>query len=311
MTARHLRLPVAALLALASLLAAPAGSDAVPRQTEPPGGDTCEPANDYCVGAGRPGGGGGPGSGGGPGGGGGGGGGGGPVCTWTSEVPIAGDGPAAGLPTDPGVRPSPDAVLLWEVCEGRITGRLQWWVPGDPLPVRMTARALGLAAQARLAGSLPRPAVTSSPADGVAALVGFPSFITVDNWQDQVTDRECDPNFPDFCVGIVAQPRLTWVSGEPGDPAVTIEECDGPGVPFDPAGADPEVQAEAPGACAHTYLVRTGVEGRPRQWEGEVTVAWTLTYTSPEGSGTLPPVSKSTALPRAVDEVQTVVEDLG
>ena len=143
--------------------------------------------------------------------------------------------------------------------------------------------------------------------------LGFPSFVTVDNWRDQVTDRQCDPNFPDFCVAVVAVPSLSW---DPGEPGVEAEVCEGPGVPFDPAGPVPEVQAEAPGACAHTYLTRTGVvtfHNLPSNfgWEGTVTVVWTLTYTSPEGSGSLPSVTKSTALPRAVDEVQTVVEDLG
>lgn len=310
MTARHLRLPAAVLLVLATLLVDPGGSGAAPTQAEPPGGQQCPPAADYCVGAGGPGQPGDPGGGGGGGGSGrgGGGGGAGPVCTWTSEVTIPGDGPAAGLPTDPGDRPTPEAVLLWEVCDGVITGRLRWWTPGTPLPVRLTARALGLAVHARLAGTLPTPELTASPAAGVPALVGFPSFVTVDNWRDQVSDRACDPNFPDFCVAVVALPSLSWDSGEPG---VDAEVCEGPGVPFDPAGPEPEVQAEAPGACAHTYLTRTGVEGRPHRWEGVVTVVWTLTYTSPEGSGSLPSVTKSTALPRAVDEVQTVVEDLG
>ena len=271
----------------------------------------CPPAADYCVGAG--GGGTTPGGGGSGGGGGGGGGGGsgdtGPVCYWTEKVELPGDGGVgAGLPTDPGVRPAPDAVLVWEVCDGLFTGEVRWAVPGVPLPVRMSARALALRAQARLAGTLPTPEVTSSPPPGVAALVGFPSFVTVDNWVDTVTDSECDPNYPDFCVSVVAQPSLSWTSGEPG---AEIVQCAGPGTPFVPGGAPPEVQAEAPGACAHTYLMRTGIPGRPEVWPGQVTVAWTLIYSSPTGSGALPSVTKTADLPRAVDEVQTVVEDLG
>ncbi|HZM39584.1 MAG TPA: hypothetical protein VFB94_10745 [Acidimicrobiales bacterium] len=271
----------------------------------------CPPAADYCVGAGS--GGTNPGGGGSGGGGGGGGGGGsgntGPVCHWTADVVLPGDGGiGAGLPMDPGVRPTPDAVLVWEVCDGVFTGEIRWAVPGVPLPVRMSARALAMQAQARLAGRLPTPEVTSSPPPGVAALVGFPSFVTVDNWVATVTDSECDPNYPNFCVSVVAQPSLSWAPGEPGAEPVV---CAGPGTPFVPGGAPPEVQAAAPGACAHTYRARTGVLGRPALWPGQVTVVWTLTYASPTGSGTLPPVTKSADLPRAVDEVQTVVEDLG
>jgi hypothetical protein len=270
----------------------------------------CPPGADYCVGAGgggtTPGGGG---SGGGGGGGGGGAGDTGPVCSWTVNVVLPGDGGVgAGLPMDPGPPPAPEAVLVWEVCDGVFTGEIRWALPGVPLPVRMSARALAVRAQARLAGRLPTPEVTSSPPPGVAALVGFPSFVTVDNWVGTVTDRECDPNFPDFCVGVVAQPTLSWTSGEPGvEPVV----CAGPGTPFIPGGAPPEVQAAAPGACAHVYRSRTGVLGRPALWPGRVSVAWALTYSSPAGSGTLPSVTKSADLLRAVDEVQTVVEDLG
>jgi hypothetical protein len=225
------------------------------------------------------------------------------------NVELPGDGGiGAGLPMDPGPRPTPDAVLVWEQCDGVFTGAIRWAVPGQPLPVRMSARSLALRVQARLAGTLPTPEVTSSPPPGIAALVGFPSFVTVDNWVDTVTDRECDPNFADFCVGVVAQPTLSWAPGEPGAQLVV---CDGPGTQFVPGGAPPDVQAEAPGACAHTFRSRTGVLGRPALWPGQVTVAWTLTYTSPTGSGTLPSVTKTTDLPRAVDEVQTVVEDLG
>ena len=52
---------------------------------------------------------------------------------------------------------------------------------------------------------------------------------------------------------------------------------------------------------------------RPRraEWPGVVSVTWGLTYTSPSGDGALPDVVKSTPLPRAVDEVQTVVESAG
>jgi len=271
----------------------------------------CPPAADYCVGAGS--GGTNPGGGGTGGGGGGGGGGGsgdtGPVCSWTARVVIPGDGGiGAGLPMDPGPQPTPDAVLVWEMCDGVFTGAIRWAVPGVPLPVRMSARALALQAQARIAGNLPTPEVTSSPAPGIAALVGFPSFVTVENWVGTVTDRQCDPNFPDFCVGVVAQPTLSWTPGEPGASPVV---CTGPGTRFVPGGAAPEVQAALPGACAYTYRSRTGVLGRPALWPGQVTVAWTLVYSSPTGSGTLPSVTKSADLPRAVDEVQTVVEDLG
>jgi hypothetical protein len=83
-------------------------------------------------------------------------------------------------------------------------------------------------------------------------------------------------------------------------------------VPFDPAGAHPDVQAAAPEACAYPYRLRTGVGGRPDAWPGVVTVAWELVWSSTSGAGgSLPPVEKSASVPRVVDEVQTVVVSAG
>jgi hypothetical protein len=53
------------------------------------------------------------------------------------------------------------------------------------------------------------------------------------------------------------------------------------------------------------------VDDRPAAWPGAVIVRWELSYTSPDGDGTLPDVVKSSGLARAVDEVQTVVESAG
>jgi hypothetical protein len=160
----------------------------------------------------------------------------------------------------------------------------------------------------RLEGSLPAPTVESTPVAGVAAFVGYPSFVSVTNWTGVVRDRECDPSGL-LCVSVTATPSLRWSPGETNAP---VKECVGPGVPFDPAGAHPDVQAAAPEACAYPYRLRTGVDGRPDAWPGVVTVAWELVWSSTSGAGgSLPPVEKSASVPRAVDEVQTVVVSAG
>jgi hypothetical protein len=206
--------------------------------------------------------------------------------------------------------PSGEADLYLEECNGVGTGRAQWVQPGNPAPgpAPMSAADLAQAAYVRLEGNLPEPVVSSDPGPGVAAIVGFPSFVVVDNWSGTVTDSECDPNFP-LCVTVTAVPSLSWSPGEPGVEPVA---CSGPGTRFDPGGAEPEVQASAAGACAHEYELRTGVAGRPEEWPGEVSVIWALTWASNAGGwGPLPSVTKSAPLPRAVDEVQTIVESAG
>ena len=220
--------------------------------------------------------------------------------------PETGDGIGLGLPNDPGPRPAPDSVLLYVACEGETTGRVVWWTPGDPPPT--SPAALARVVRARLEGDLPPPVVSSSPPAGVAAIIGFPSFVSVENWSGAVSDSECDPSVPSFCVTVVAEPSLTWLPGEPGvDPV----PCAGSGTRFDPTAGAPEAQAAAEGACAHAYRLRTGVVGRPGEWPGVAIVSWELVYVSPEGGGALPAVVKSAPVPRAVDEAQTVVESAG
>lgn len=79
------------------------------------------------------------------------------------------------------------------------------------------------------------------------------------------------------------------------------------GLSFDPA-QPPKTQAEAGGACAHAYRQRTSVSGRPAAWPGVVSVSWVISWQANTGeTGSLPSVTRSTALPRSVQEVQTVI----
>lgn len=148
--------------------------------------------------------------------------------------------------------------------------------------------------------------MASDPPSGVASLVGFPSFVTVSNWTGTVTDEEC---FGLLCVEVEATPSTSWSPGEPDTAPVA---CEGPGVRFDPNGPPPELQAADPQTCTHEFGLRTGVEGRPGEWPGSVTVTWDLEWSSTSGTaGTLEPVEKSTPVGRVVDEVQTVVDRRG
>jgi hypothetical protein len=234
----------------------------------------------------------------------------GPVCRW-KQSGVA--GPAGGVDGGPFLEvvgtKSPEAALYAEVCDGVYTGRVRWVPAGTPAPAPAppAPELLASIVRVRLEGSLPEPTVASTPAPGVAALVGYPSFVSVTNWTGVVTEGECDPTGV-LCVTVTATPAMRF---SPGEPDSSVLECAGPGVPFDPAG-DPLEQAAAAEACAHPYRVRTGVDGRPGEWPGEVTVVWELAWSSTSGArGSLAPVEKSASVPRGVNEVQTVVESAG
>lgn len=219
------------------------------------------------------------------------------TCYW---VTIPGD-----LAEDPsiwvdfGLSPPPVGVTVvwqsWVCSDGSGTLSIRWIIPSTPANLATIARG-------RLVGVLPQPSVDSSPPVGTAAIVGVPVFVDVTNWTGVVTESECAGG---MCVTVTATPTLTFTPGETGSSSV---RCAGSGSRYDPDGDSAEDQASEDGACAYKYRLRTGVQGRPSAWPGSVSVTWTISWTASTGaSGSLPAVTRATLLPRAVNEVQTVV----
>jgi hypothetical protein len=238
-----------------------------------------------------------------------------------------GGGPAAPPPPDPGsgnVRadcdrwvqetgPAAEQYLVsvgapagWAayICDGGARdGQRAAFAPGDEPQVSPERLAEDLWVEVQ--ATMKAPTVSADPPVGTASIVTLPVFVEVTNWQPEQRRENCEGG---VCVEIVATPTLLFYPGEPDAPPIV---CDAPGTRFDPAGAEPEVQAAAPGACAYVYSMRSAVDGRPEEWPAEVRVTWDVQWTSnvpgPEGSGSFDPMSLATAVPRRVNEVQTVV----
>jgi hypothetical protein len=173
-------------------------------------------------------------------------------------------------------------------------------------PTPMTADALAQILYLRVEAQMAAPQVASDPPVTLPAVVKVPVFVQVTNWQEPVVDTECDP-VSGLCVTMTATPELSWQPGEPGAAQMI---CDAPGSRFDPQGPSADVQAVLPGACAWTYSMRTGIEGRPDAWPGQVVVDWAVGWSATDGDeGVFPGLEFTTAAPRAVNEVQTVVAD--
>ena len=137
---------------------------------------------------------------------------------------------------------------------------------------------------------------------GVPSVVEVPVFVTVTNWQPTISVSDSVTGIP---VTVTATPQLLFEPAEPGSGA---KACTGPGRRYEPGGGDLWDQAAASGACTHVYRQRTGADGRPSEWPGVVTVRWSITWSAADGSGgSFPDVDRATAVPRAVEEVQTVV----
>ena len=205
----------------------------------------------------------------------------------------------------------PDAV--WQVLYcgegGENSGQGFRWLPPGGAGVEVTPPAPAVLAQTLLASvkaEMHAPTLATDPAIGVSSVVNAPVFVEVTNWQGQIVKG---PECVFFvCVSITATPTLSF---DPGDGSAPIT-CAPPGSRYVPGG--PPLADQAVGACAHTYQLRTGVEGRPDEWPGVVSVTWDVAWTSSVGgaagpSGSFAPLVFSTGLPRAVDEVATVVVD--
>ncbi|MGE0139362.1 MAG: hypothetical protein AB7R77_16220 [Ilumatobacteraceae bacterium] len=200
---------------------------------------------------------------------------------------------------DFGLDHPPDGVEIvwqsWECSDGRTTFNFRWVIPATPGNLAALARG-------RLVGQLPQPVVESSPPLGTASIVGVPVFVEVVNWTGVVSESQCAGG---LCVTVSATPSLTYTPGEPGSSALP---CGGSGSRYVPGAGSAEEQAAVPGACAHAYRLRTGAAGRPSVWPGAASVTWTLSWVATSGeSGSLPSVTRATATPRAVSEVQTVI----
>ena len=174
----------------------------------------------------------------------------------------------------------------------------RWNVAPDP---GVLARDLWV----EVSGTLPAPLLGTDPPQGVHSILAIPAFVQVENWTGVLTPSAC--NGP-LCATVTLTPALTW---DPGDGSPVVD-CDGNGTRYDRFRGGLFEQARRAGACTHTYFEASGEHrDRPEAWPGIVSVTWTITWTATNGEGgTLPPVTRSTPLPRAVDEIEAVIVDV-
>jgi hypothetical protein len=217
-----------------------------------------------------------------------------PACYWVNKPPFTDVTVFADYGLD---HPPPGVEIQWqsyECSDGSPKTNYRWVFT---VPPTQTANDILV----RIERGLEPPKVESSPPIGTASIVTVPMFISVANWSGVIAESGCGGG---ICVTVTATPVLTFDPGEPGSKA---QACTASGTKFNRA-LPPVPQASAPGACTHTYKLRTGAEGRPNEWPATATVRWSIAFTSTVGqSGVLPAVVRSVAIPRSVQEVQTVV----
>lgn len=227
-----------------------------------------------------------------------------PACGWeTVAASIAEPWITAGAVIN-GAPPAGAAVTWQAYCISQSTAGATYggpyrWVAAAPV---ITPADIAQGLYESMKGRMPDPVVVTNPPRGTASVIGVPVFVFVSNWQPALSASQ---DLAGVLVTVRARPQLLFNPGESGSGA---RSCNGPGRRYDPAGGDLWEQASAPGACTHVYRHRTGAEGRPAAWPGTVTVRWSINWSASDGSGgSFPVVNRTTAVPRAVEEVQTVV----
>jgi hypothetical protein len=231
-----------------------------------------------------------------------------PTCHWQEATAlqieaIARSQGAAG----PVVSEGAEAGIDVEICSDGWAG--QWrWTPAAQRPV-VTAKQLADRAVVVLEGRLPAPAVGSSPPAGVTAIVKLPVVVWVQRSQWAPLRFSVSDPASGLAATAVAVP--VTMSFDAGDGSGGIP-CVGPGAAV-AAGADLTAAAKQAGVCSHVYQRITRavdgspVAGRPAAWQGSVRVVWRVSWSATNGqAGVFAPVSKTTAVARAVTEIQTV-----
>jgi hypothetical protein len=201
-----------------------------------------------------------------------------------------------------------DATLVYYICprQGLVYSEDTAWVEGGAAaPPPPTPAEVAEGVWAEVQADLAAPQIEAWPPLGTETLVNSAVFVSVTNWQGTQEERGCDGA---VCVNLTATPTLTF---DPGD-ATAIVTCEAGGTGFDLASSvEPLDQADREGACAHVYERASGIEGRPAEWPGQVTITWTASWEE-EGGGDnddFDPIPLATPLPRAVNERSTVITD--
>jgi hypothetical protein len=165
--------------------------------------------------------------------------------------------------------------------------------PGPGLPVDPVA----LAEEAVDRLGLPDPAVRLNP-DG-DQVVRLATWLWIDSaqWTRERASASAGP----VTSTVTATPqRVRWAMGN-GD----VEECDGPGRPYEPRFA------ERPDATDCSYEYRNSSAGQPGGvYDITATVEWHLTWTvtGAPGGGPLGVIERSTTVPIRVGELQALVQ---
>jgi hypothetical protein len=215
-------------------------------------------------------------------------------------------------PPSDGSTPPPGSVAWVLICpraDGQpwpswtsAIGGSGWSDPSGPPATPPSATQIAVALWAQVQGLLVPPQISLEPAEAGDSVIHVPTFVSITNPQPPT---RYITEVAGLTVWIDVLPHPTLNPGEPGAPAVS---CDHDGTVYDP-GAPADEQAAADGACAHAYERRTGVEGRPAAWTGNVTIDWDVSWDSNVAGedGTLTAAPSVTAFERVVHELNTFV----
>ncbi len=218
-----------------------------------------------------------------------------PVCRWRAitrgeAAGIGGGNNGAPLTAEQAAQPAVRTIngrlhLLYAVvCP---TGTTLRYVPAGTTANDLIAGVLDIANT-----RIQPPTPDINPPPEVGSLVNLGLWLAVQPTTITPISAEAGPAW------ITLTPRHTTTTFDLGN-GDTIT-CDGHGTPI----TDPDTFDQGP--CGYTYR-QSSPDDRPYQLT--ITSTWTLPYTSSDGPGTLPPLTRTLTVDYDIDELQTIGTD--
>lgn len=165
------------------------------------------------------------------------------------------------------------------------------WVP----PRRADPRALAEDASDR--APIPLPGIRLSPPEGREQVVGIETWLWIDPAQWQPVSSSASAGAV-TATATAAPESVTWSMGN-GDTMT----CPGPGTPYEPAAA---AAGQKP-TCSYTFR-RSSARAPEGEYRLQATVTWRVTWSASgaPGGGALGTVTRTSAIPIRVAEIQAV-----
>lgn len=218
-------------------------------------------------------------------------------CFYFGFGGVDGSGVTLKVDLDAGpITPKPNDLIDLRCKEGGALVYEQAFTFDPAAPFGALTAGFDAAALAENSIPLPLPDIHTSPPRDTAQLVGFATWLWID---DPWRPLEASATLGGVTATVRATPsKIEW---DPGDGSGGFT-CNGPGLAWDPH------HAGRTSDCSHTYVDRSTVDDPTGTFALTATVTYAVDWTATNGQqGTLDPLTRTATVPVTVQEAQAVI----